>query len=94
MRGRDVLCAVSAPQANTHTRMHAQTRQVVLACISRAEDGRYTLEDHSGHVPLDLKEAQTAAGFFTGARFLFHEGMNILLIGGGLAGFTGACLLE
>eukprot|EP00955_Chlamydomonas_euryale_P003096 32725-Chlamydomonas_euryale.AAC.14 len=41
-------------------------RKVVLACISHSEDGRYTLEDHSGQVPLDLSNAQTAAGFFTG----------------------------
>ncbi|KAG1674469.1 hypothetical protein FOA52_003074 [Chlamydomonas sp. UWO 241] len=49
-------------------------RKVVLACISRAEDGRHTLEDHSGHVPLDLKEAQTAAGFYTENCIVIAEG--------------------
>ncbi|EFJ44896.1 hypothetical protein VOLCADRAFT_94959 [Volvox carteri f. nagariensis] len=38
----------------------------VLGCISRAEDGRYVLEDTTGAVPLDLSAAETAAGFYTG----------------------------
>lgn len=56
-------------QMHAHMRTHTYPRcmyRVVLACISRSEDGRYTLEDHSGSVPFNLSEAETAAGFFTG----------------------------
>ncbi|KAF5832407.1 hypothetical protein DUNSADRAFT_11709, partial [Dunaliella salina] len=41
--------------------------RIVMGCISKAEDGRrFVLEDASGSVPLDLSEAVTTAGFFTG----------------------------
>ncbi|KAG2440412.1 hypothetical protein HYH02_010300 [Chlamydomonas schloesseri] len=46
----------------------------VLGCISRAEDGRYLLEDTTGTVPLDLDGAETAAGFYTENCVVIAEG--------------------
>jgi len=43
-----------------------QTR-CVLGCISQLDDGRFFLEDLSDALPLDLSEAETASGFYTGA---------------------------
>jgi len=42
-----------------------QTR-CVLGCISQLDDGRFFLEDLSDALPLDLSEAETASGFYTG----------------------------
>jgi len=38
----------------------------VMGCISQLQDGRYFLEDLSDALPIDLSEAQTTSGFFTG----------------------------
>ncbi|KAG2497843.1 hypothetical protein HYH03_004110 [Edaphochlamys debaryana] len=46
----------------------------VLGCISRAEDGRYVLEDTTGSVKLDLSAAMTAAGFYTENCVVIAEG--------------------
>ena len=40
----------------------------VMGCISQLQDGRYFLEDLSDALPIDLSEAQTTSGFFTGGR--------------------------
>ena len=37
-----------------------------MGCISQLQDGRYFLEDLSDALPIDLSEAQTTSGFFTG----------------------------
>lgn len=39
----------------------------VMGCISQLQDGRYFLEDLSDALPIDLTDAQTTSGFFTGA---------------------------
>ena len=38
----------------------------VLGCVSQLEDGRYFLEDLTGVMQLDLSQASTAEGFYTG----------------------------
>ena len=38
----------------------------VMGCISQLQDGRYFLEDLSDALPIDLSDAQTTSGFFTG----------------------------
>ena len=38
----------------------------VMGCISQLQDGRYFLEDLSDALPIELSEAQTTSGFFTG----------------------------
>ena len=38
----------------------------VMGCISQLQDGRYFLEDMSDSLPIDLSDAQTTSGFFTG----------------------------
>ena len=38
----------------------------VMGCISQLTDGRYFLEDMSDSLPIDLSDAQTTSGFFTG----------------------------
>lgn len=38
----------------------------VMGCISQLQDGRYFLEDLSDALPIELAEAQTTSGFFTG----------------------------
>jgi hypothetical protein len=44
-----------------------QTR-FVMGAISQLQDGRYYLEDLSDALPIDLSDAQTTSGFFTGTR--------------------------
>ena len=39
----------------------------VMGCISQLEDGRYSLEDLSASLPVDLDSAQLAHGFITGS---------------------------
>ena len=38
----------------------------VMGCVTQSEDGRYSLEDLSASLPLDLSAAQVGAGFITG----------------------------
>lgn len=45
----------------------AGSSKIVMGCISKADEGRYILEDESASVPVDLSGAETTAGFFTGA---------------------------
>lgn len=40
--------------------------RIVMGIISTSEDGSYTLEDVGATVPLNLSQAQVAAGFITG----------------------------
>lgn len=44
-----------------------QTR-FVMGAISQLQDGRYYLEDLSDALPIDLSDAQTTSGFFTGTQ--------------------------
>ncbi len=41
-----------------------------MGCISQLQDGRYFLEDLSDALPIELSEAQTTSGFFTGGHSL------------------------
>ncbi len=55
----------------------------VMGCISQLQDGRYFLEDMSDSLPIDLTEAQTTSGFFTGelaamARWMSHFDTHLL----------------
>lgn len=42
----------------------------VMGCVTQREDGRYSLEDLSASLPLDLSTAQVGAGFITGGAAL------------------------
>jgi len=55
-----VHCERGTPQKGAHKAEHADT--CARACTCR----RFVLEDASGSVPLDLSQAVTTAGFFTG----------------------------
>ena len=41
--------------------------RIVVGCITQTQDGRYSLEDLSASLPLDLSAAQVGHGFITGA---------------------------
>lgn len=45
----------------------------VMGCISQLQDGRYFLEDMSDSLPIDMSEAQTTSGFFTGDSVLLYH---------------------
>ena len=40
----------------------------ILGSITQPEDGRYYLEDPTASIPIDLSNAVTTTGFYTGAR--------------------------
>lgn len=45
-----------------------QTR-IVMGCITQTEDGRFSIEDLSASLRLDLSDAVVAAGFITGTKY-------------------------
>lgn len=48
-----------------------QTR-FVMGCITQTEDGRFSIEDLSASLRLDLSDAVVAAGFMTGTESAPH----------------------
>lgn len=40
--------------------------RIVMGCITQTEDGRYSIEDLSASLPLDLSSADVGHGFITG----------------------------
>lgn len=50
--------------------------RIVVGCITQTQDGRYSLEDLSASLPLDLSAAQVGHGFITGAAKRMLEPSN------------------
>jgi hypothetical protein len=44
--------------------------RIVMGCITQIEDGRFSIEDLSASLRLDLSDAAVAAGFITGTSTL------------------------
>ena len=42
-------------------------KRVIMGCITQPQVGRYALMDPSGTLPLDLSQAKTTSGFYTGS---------------------------
>lgn len=60
------LCCPQLTELKAMLGVVERTR-VVMGCITQTEDGRYSLEDLSASLPLDLSSAQVGDGFVTGA---------------------------
>lgn len=60
------MCCLQLTELKAMLGVVERTR-VVMGCITQTEDGRYSLEDLSASLPLDLSSAQVGDGFVTGA---------------------------
>lgn len=77
-RLRGFLCVAQLTELKALLGCVGQTR-FVMGAISQLQDGRYFLEDLSDALPIDLSEAQTTSGFFTGTPVLHHKNYVRLL---------------